>query len=142
MNVFGVRQRESHLGFLRTLSPFAACSGDELRAIGRRSTIVRRSAGSVLVREGAPSREVLILASGVALVTGDGRPDAMLRTGDCFGEADLLAGSSSSATVVALTDVELVVVSHGEFSALLDKVPTFRRRVVTSLAERARAGKI
>jgi CRP-like cAMP-binding protein len=133
-----VSRRDTHLGSLRDLRPFGACSTDELRAVGRRCTTVTRSAGSILARQGAPSREVFVLASGVALVACDGRPDGVLRAGDCFGDADLLARGVASATLVALSDVELVVMSHAEFSALLDKVPSFRRRIFTSLAERAR----
>ena len=132
-----MNQRDAYLDALALLGPFRACSRDQLRAIGRSTTMVTRPAGSVLVRQGASTKEVVIIAAGVAIATRDDQPDAVLRDGDCFGDADLLAGNDASATLVALTDIDLVVMSPREFSAMLEKVPTFRRRVVTSLAERA-----
>lgn len=80
-----------------------------------------------------------MLVSGTALVTRNGLADVVLRAGDSFGDADLLAKGEWSAGLVALTDVELVVMSTAEFCGLLDTAPSFRRRVIGRLADRARA---
>jgi CRP-like cAMP-binding protein len=120
------------------LPAFRACSPAELRAIAGSSTLVTRDGGTVLTREGVLSREFAVLASGSAVVTRDGRAEAMLRPGDSFGDADLLSGRPSSATVIALTDSDLVVMSRREFLAVLETAPAFRRRVIASLADRAR----
>ena len=124
---------------LSRLNPFAASSSTELRTIAHSCTIVTCKSGAILAREGGASREFLVIGSGAALVTRDGVPDVVLRAGDSFGDADLLAKRESSAGLVALSDVELVVMSGGEFVALLDTAPSFRTRVVKALAERARA---
>lgn len=62
-----------------------------------------------------------------------------MSTGEWWGDTDLLAGTRSSATVIALTDVECLVMSRNEFLGLFDDAPAMRRRVVRSLANAARA---
>lgn len=63
-----------------------------------------------------------------------------MQPGDWFGDIDLLSKSAASATVTALTDVEVIVMAYPEFSGLFDAVPSFRRRLVRTLAVRAQAG--
>jgi CRP-like cAMP-binding protein len=101
--------------------------------------LVRRPSGTVIVREGAPSHEFLIVASGSALVSRAGIPELVLGSGDWFGDIDLLSSSSSSATVTALTDVELMVMSWSEFSTLFETIGPFRSRIVRELATRTRS---
>jgi len=125
---------------LSHLHPFAASSPAELKVIGRSCTVVNRRSGSVLASEGSPSREFFVVVSGTAVVTRNGLAEAVLRTGDSFGAPDLLAKRESSAGLVALSDVELIVMSTAEFCGLLETAPSFRRRVVQGLADRARAG--
>jgi CRP-like cAMP-binding protein len=129
--------RDGYLDSLSSLRPFVACSPAELRAIGRGSTPVARRAGAVLARQGQLVREFLVLASGSAVVVRDDAADAVLLPGDWFGDDDLLSKRAASATVIALSDVEVIVMASAEFSTLFDAVPTFRRRLVTALAARA-----
>jgi len=128
-----------YLRFLQGLRLFEACTTRELRTVARSCTVVKRAGGSVLVREGAASREFLSVASGSAVVTREGLPDVVIGPGEWFGDADLLSGGVSSATVTTLTEVELIVMSWSEFSALMDTVAPFRRRVVKALAACARS---
>jgi CRP-like cAMP-binding protein len=125
---------------LSRLEPFAASSPAEIRAIARSCTIVTCGAGTILAREGVRTREFFVIASGTALVTRQGVADVTLHPGDPFGAIDLLTKSESSAGLIALSDVDLVVMSSIEFLGLLDEAPSFRRRVMTRLAERARVG--
>ncbi|HRP35721.1 MAG TPA: Crp/Fnr family transcriptional regulator [Gammaproteobacteria bacterium] len=86
------------------------------------------AAGHVIYKAGDAGREFFGVRSGV--VTMQGRfthPDAvmlhMLRAGDWFGTAPVLAGRSRRATAVARTDVELLLVPGGELQALLRHHP-------------------
>lgn len=136
----GIRRRnvlDAHEASLRDLRPFDACSPHELRTVARNCTPVVRAAGRGLAREGAPALEFLVIASGSALVTLGGVAHEVLRPGDWFGDVELLYRSRYSSGLVALTEVELIVMSTSEFSALFESVPSFRRRVVTRLAGRA-----
>lgn len=133
------RAEDGYLASLSRLQPFEACSTQELKVVARVCTPAHKGAGSVLVREGAPSREFLIVASGSVLVSWEGLSETVIGSGDWFGDLDLLSASMSSATVSTLTDVELIVMSRSEFSTLFETVESFRSRIVKELASRARS---
>jgi thioredoxin reductase (NADPH) len=124
---------------LSRLPLLAACSGREISAIARNSTLIQRPSGHVFVREGERCEEFVVLVSGSVAVIHNGRPDELMGAGDWWGDAELLSGTPSSSTVLASTDVECLVMSRNEFLALFDDAPTMRRRVVRSLANAARA---
>jgi CRP-like cAMP-binding protein len=83
-----------------------------------------------------PCGEFVVLVSGAAAVVRNGGPVEFLAAGQWWGDTELLAGTRSSSTVVALTDVECLVMSRNEFLGLFDDAPAMRRRVVRSLAAR------
>ncbi len=128
----------SHLRALSRLPLLAASSGRELSAIARNSTLIHRPSGYVFAREGARCDEFIVLVSGSVAVVRDGRPDEFMGAGQWWGDADLLAGTRSSSMVIALTDVECLVMSRNEFLGLFNDAPSMRRRVVRSLATAAR----
>jgi CRP-like cAMP-binding protein len=129
---------DSYLRALSRLPLLAASSGRELSAIARNSTLIDLPSGHVFARQGAPCEEVVVLVSGSVAVVRDGRPDEFMGAGEWWGDADLLAGTRSSSTVIALTDVECLVMSRNEFLALFDDAPAMRRHVVRSLAQAPR----
>ena len=128
------RRVNSYLRALSRLPLFAASSGRELSAIARNSTLIHRPSGHVFARD-----EFVVLVSGSVAVVRDGSPDEFMGAGEWWGDAELLARTSSSSMVIALTDVECLVMSRNEFLGLFDDAPAMRRRVVRSLANAARA---
>ena len=141
-----MRRRDPRIDFysraLSRLPLLAASSIRELEAIARNSTLIDLPSGYVFAREGARCDEFVVLVSGSVAVVRDGRPDEFMGPGEWWGHADLLAGTRSSSMVIALTDVECLVMSRNEFLGLFDDAPTMRRRVVKSLAHAARARRI
>src|SRR5687767_6866360 len=129
---------DSYLRALSRLPLLAASSRRELSAIARSSTLIDLPSGHVFAREGARCDEFVVLVSGSVAVIRDGRPDEFMGAGQWWGDADLLAGTRSSSMVIALTDVECLVMSRKEFLGLLEEAPAMRRRVVRSLANAAR----
>jgi CRP-like cAMP-binding protein len=129
---------DSYVRALSRLPLLAASSGRELSAIARNSTLIDLPSGHVFTRQGAPCEEVVVLVSGSVAVVRDGRPDEFMGAGEWWGDADLLAGTRSSSTVIALTDVECLVMSRNEFLALFDDARAMRRHVVRSLAQAPR----
>jgi CRP-like cAMP-binding protein len=117
---------------------FAASPGRELSAIARKSTLINRPSGHVFAREGGRCDEFVVLVSGSVVVVRNGHPDLFMGAGEWWGDAELLGGTRSSSMVIALTDVECLVMSRTEFLGLFDYARAMRRRVVRSLANAAR----
>jgi anion transporter len=101
-------------------------------------------AGGVMFRRGDPGDAVYIVRSGVAESrAGAGGPtDAILgffQPGDNFGEMALLNDEPRSATVVAVTDVDLWVLSRDGFNRLVEKTPSVALALARLLSDRLRA---
>ena len=97
-------------------------------------------AGTTLIREDGAAREFFVILSGTAEVTRAGEHVATLGPGDFFGEVGLLGpGWQRSATVVATSPMELVVVAPNEFRNLMD-IPAIAEPVREAAAARAPAG--
>jgi CRP-like cAMP-binding protein len=75
---------------------------------------------------------------GEAAVTAAGVEIARLGGGSIFGEMAVLDGGPRTATVTAITAMDLLVFTSGEFHALLREVPTVLRNVVTTMTSRLR----
>jgi CRP-like cAMP-binding protein len=131
-------RKKQHLIPLARHELFEACSRREIEIVARNCTHVARKAGAVFVREGQTSREFVLIASGSVAVIRQGLPEVVLGSDEWFGGIELLSDGTSSATMIALTDVECIVMSRPEFAYLLDAVPAFRKRLVRSVAWIAR----
>ena len=94
--------------------------------------------GKVLVTEGETGHEFFVILDGTAKVTRQGRTIATLGPGDAFGELALLEKAPRNATVVAETDMELVVLGQREFAGIIDEVPGFARKLLAGMAKRLR----
>jgi hypothetical protein len=76
---------------------------------------VRIPPTTVLVRQGDPGDRFYLVASGTARVSVDGREVARLGEGDFFGEIALLRDVPRTATVSALTELELYALERDDF---------------------------
>jgi len=117
---------------------FAACSPKELRLIARASDEIRVPAGKELVAQGSTGHEFFLILEGRAAVKRGGRKVTTLGPGQYFGEMALLDRGVRSASVVADTDMVLLVLGQREFSALLDEVPGLAHKLLTIMAGRLR----
>jgi CRP/FNR family cyclic AMP-dependent transcriptional regulator len=123
---------------LKQVTLFATCSRKDLRKVAHRSEDMRVAAGTTIVREGDIGNEFFVIVDGKASVNRQGRIIATLGPGSGFGELALLEDAPRNATVVADTDMELVVVGQGEFKVLLDEVPGFAHKMLAGTAHRLR----
>jgi voltage-gated potassium channel len=98
---------------------FAECSPAELELVGRAAVPRHAAAGDVLVREGELGDELFVIVDGRVAVTLATAPIAELGPNDFFGEMALVDGGERTATVQALTDLDLLVVSRDAFNDLL-----------------------
>lgn len=130
--------RDSHLAHLGQLRLFSSCSKRDLQKIARASDQLSIEAGRVLVEQGARGHEAFVIVDGTAAVRRNGRKVATLGPGDQFGELALLDGGPRTATVVAETPMEVLVLGQRELAGVLDEVPGLARKIMASLASSIR----
>jgi CRP/FNR family cyclic AMP-dependent transcriptional regulator len=130
--------RRDRLDQLAGISLFGSCSQRELAKVARAVDEVGVPAGRVLVEQDAAGHECYIIVGGQARVTRDGNDIATLGPGDTIGELAMLDGGPRSATVTAVTDLDLLVIGQREFAALLSEVPTLSHKILVILAHRVR----
>jgi CRP-like cAMP-binding protein len=94
--------------------------------------------GAVLTRQGASGGIAYILASGQAEVLRGGQRLALLGPGDVVGELSLIDGKPRSATVKAVTDLEVLEIDARDLTRLLHKAPAVTLKLLAALADRLR----
>lgn len=130
--------KDTKLDDLGRLWLFSSLSKKELSTIARRADEVRIPAGKVLTVEGKPGHEFFLIVDGTATVERNGRSIAKLGAGDYFGELSLLDRGPRSATVVADTEMTLLVLGQREFSGVLDEVPGLAHKLLAAMAGKLR----
>lgn len=105
------------LGLLRGISLFAPLPIVTLERLARRLVPMKFAAGTDIVRQGDTGDRFYMLAQGEVEALIDGRPASRLTTGDFFGEIALLRDVLRTATVRAVTDVEVYALDREEFIA-------------------------
>jgi len=95
-------------------------------------------AGDIIFREGDEAKELFVVKSGQVRVQIGNRTVTELGVDSIFGEMALIDSEPRSATVVAITDVELVPVSEKQFLFLVSQTPYFALKVMRVLAQRLR----
>jgi CRP/FNR family transcriptional regulator, cyclic AMP receptor protein len=117
---------------------FAPCAARDLRKVRQSLDEVSADAGEVLCEEGTTGHEFFLIVKGSAAVRRKGRKVATLGPGQYFGELALLDRGPRSATVVAESDMELLVLEQRHFLGLLDTLPTMSRKLLSATAARLR----
>ena len=117
---------------------FADLSDRNLRKVAKLVMPVRFDAGAAIVREGAQGHTFFVILEGRATVVRRGARPAKLRAGEYFGEMALLDRGPRSATVVADTDMDVLVLGQREFAGVIDEVPAMAHKLLTTMAQRLR----
>jgi CRP/FNR family transcriptional regulator, cyclic AMP receptor protein len=127
---------DEFLEYFRKVPMFSTCSKKDLKTIAQNTERTKVSAGRVLAEQGQTGREAFVIVDGTARVLRNGRKIAMLRKGQIFGELSLLDRAPRNATVIADTDMELLVLGQREFATIVDASPAFARALLTGIARR------
>jgi CRP/FNR family transcriptional regulator, cyclic AMP receptor protein len=123
---------------LRQVVELADCTDAQLEEVGRLAEHVQVSAGEVLTREGRIGREFFFLLEGNVAVTQRGQLVNTLSAGQFFGELAAVEPGPRTATVTALTDLDVLIIGPREFAVMMD-IPGFRDSLMRSMARRLRA---
>ena len=99
---------------------FSALSAAARGAVAPYAEQIDVPAGTQLIGEGAPGYLFFVIESGTAKVLQDEREVSELGDGDFFGEIALLETSERTASVIAKTPMQLVVLSEPAFKRLVE----------------------
>jgi CRP-like cAMP-binding protein len=128
---------------LRTVDLFRPLSDDELRRVIARTRPLHYSAGERIIEEDRPGDSFFIIDQGNVKVSkkmgGVSREIARLLEGQFFGEMALLTGERRSATIEAVTDVDLFMIDKAAFQDILAANPSIVVDISTLLSERREA---
>ena len=134
------RFTESHLRGLKLLTNL---SPGQLEDVSRRLRPVRFRQGEPVILEGEAGREMYFIESGRVRVERGQGPDQVvldeLEAGELFGEMSLLSGAPRAATVMAVTDVNLWLMSQEDFDELVTAYPNLALALSRLLSERLRS---
>jgi CRP-like cAMP-binding protein len=123
----------------RGLNLFSNCTRAELSRIRSLTTVVEVPQGRVLIEEGRPGNEFFVIVDGRATISRAGLRLADLESGSSFGELALLETNGyRTATVIAETDLTLLVFSRAEFNSLYESAPTLGRKMLAEMGGRLR----
>ena len=79
-----------------------------------------------------------LIVGGTAEVRRNKRKVATLGPGACVGELALLDHKPRTASVIAATDLTVLVIGAREFAGIVDNVPSISHKLMRSLASRVR----
>jgi len=109
---------------LRCVPVFSELDSQSFSELSQLSSLVKVNKGSIVAHEGQVERCMYVVCSGTARVyiTVDGveLTIALLHPGDYFGEYSLFTGDARSASVSALTDLQLVVLEGESFHSFIE----------------------
>lgn len=123
---------------LSKLEFFEDFTPEELEKVRALAEDVTAAAGAVLIEQGDVGQEAFVLCSGQASVFVNGSRVATIGPGSAVGEMALLDKRPRSATVRAVTDLELLCFKSKDFQDLLETMPKAAGRVIAQLNEKLR----
>jgi CRP-like cAMP-binding protein len=150
----GVSKAET-IRMLGEVPLFAGLTKGQMGAVAKLVDHESFEPGAVLVTEGRDGVRLLMVRSGTAAVTrgrpvsedgpnggvepGTSRRLATVGPGDLVGELSLIDGWPTSASVVAETPLEALVLYRTRFNRLLRSMPQLYPRLLRAMAARIRA---
>lgn len=115
---------------------FRGLSKRELEQLAQWTDRVSVSQGHELAREGEFAHEFFLIEDGIADVVQDGDKIATLGPGDFFGEIGLLETERRTASVVAASDMQLIVMFQREFKQMEREMPNVAERIRSAIRAR------
>lgn len=128
---------------LEKVSLFVRVPQDYLTQLEKLSTMRRYAKNTVLVTEGDESTHLYVIHKGTAsayLTNEDGRQVNLnyMHDGEYFGELSLLDGKPRSASVMTITDCEILLLPRAAVLELMQKHPEFSMQLLIELTGRVR----
>ncbi len=127
------RRRSKNIDILRKVPLFSKLNKNHLNQIGKHAVETSIRKGELLARQGTKGSDFTFIVEGKAWVEKDGKIINYLSGGEFFGEISLIDGKPRAASVIAETDMVVLVVEANSFDHLLDTVPGLQKNILVSL---------
>ena len=118
---------------LKKVPLFSKLSRSNLDDIAKSADELSVKSGTVMAREGDTGHEFIFVLEGEARVESGGAVINRLGAGSFFGEIALLDGKPRTASVVADTDMSVLVVQSQYFTQMLENTPKLQMEIITAL---------
>ncbi len=128
----------TRISAIREIPLFSSCSAREARRIASMASEVNVESGRVLTVAGQPGEEFFVVMNGTATVWRQGIRLGQVGPGSFFGELALLDRGDRTATVVADTDMRLLVLTAREFKGPHFFIPPVTKAMLIAVGERLR----
>ena len=132
------RTRSELISVLEQSALFRGLTRRQLNAVAKACFEQHFEPGDVIVRENDYGQRMVTMLSGTARVVRNGRTIATVRAGDAIGEMSIIDGHTTSASVIAETEVEAIELYRTAFQKLLDEVPAMSKRLLLIQTARLR----
>jgi CRP/FNR family transcriptional regulator, cyclic AMP receptor protein len=120
---------------LGALPLFSRVPKRHVRAIAKLAWPADYAPGEVIVQAGDRGNSMYLILEGHARVVGK---SGVLRPGDFFGEMALIDGGPRSATIIAASQVRLMMLQRRTFLKALKQNPHIGLAIIETLAHRVR----
>lgn len=117
---------------------FEGLSNKQLRKVADLAEVARFMASAPLVKQGEIGDSFYVVLTGQAKVVANKRTMNQLLPGDHFGEISLLDGGPRTASVVAETEMTLVIIRQKDFLSMLVKDPEITICLLEGMARTVR----
>jgi CRP/FNR family cyclic AMP-dependent transcriptional regulator len=128
---------------LHRMPLFAGLSKGELQTIAQITTPRHYRRNQVIIKTGERRKVFFLLIAGAVRVSVEGHRGKAITLGalypnDFFGEMALLDGLPRSATVTAIEESQVLVISRKDFLGCIQKVPQITTKMIVTLSLRLR----
>lgn len=131
--------KDEKLDRLHAAPLFAGCDKKALSRLATSIDTINVDAGQALIRQGTAAHEAFVIESGEAEVYIDDALIATIPAGEMVGEIGLLTRAKATATVVAKTDMSVLMIPHQRFEAVVSDTPGLGIAIAKELAQRLQA---
>jgi CRP/FNR family transcriptional regulator, cyclic AMP receptor protein len=132
------RPRSEIVEIVRSVPLFSGLTKSDMREIGKLCFEQSYEADQVILKQLEDAQLMVAILSGKARIVKDGKTITTVGPGAVVGEMSLIDGHRRSASVVAETPVECVVIHRTTFMKLLDSSPSIAKKLLISQTERLR----
>ena len=115
---------------------FADLDRAQLETLAKFAQDVEVAAGAELTHEGRYEGSVYVVISGMVEIERNGRTVDTIGPANFFGEIAAIDGGPRTATVRALVESRLIVLSQVQFNEVLDASAAFREAVMPAMEQR------